>query len=240
MVILILILLILLGAYSIWHYSSYRRITRWKKVLKLTQHAVLFHSIYEQVNGFTLSQEARKSQDSLDYIYGEIEFTSFIAVLSLVKPHNETIFYDLGSGIGKAVLACAMVYPVKRSVGVELLPPLHHCACKQINQLTAYDGYHEAANKIHFILGDFLTINIEDATLIFVNSSTLFGTTWERLCARLNKLSHVNTIITTSKPLISTEFTPQIITQMQMSWGIVPVYIHSRKQICTNPLEIIE
>ena len=68
---------------------------------------------------------ARQKQDAIEYVYGEIEFLPFIALLSLDKPDSKTVFYDLGSGIGKAVLACAMVYPVHKSVGVELLPELY-------------------------------------------------------------------------------------------------------------------
>jgi hypothetical protein len=233
-------LIILFFSWFGFQYQKKRRVWQWKKSLGLTQHTATFDYIYKQVNGFHLSREARNEKDDLDYIYGEIDFTSFIALLSLVSPNPNTVFYDLGSGIGKAVLACAMVYPVKKSVGVELLPQLHSCSCTQLNQLKIMADYQEKASTIHFILGDFLTINLEEATLIFINSTTLFGRTWERLCATLNKLPHVQTIITTSKPLISTEFLPQISTQMQMSWGVVPVYIHFRKQISTNQLENIE
>lgn len=240
MLIVLYILLIFLLLLTIARCLRQQRIYRWEKNLKIPQHAANFHSLYEQMNGFSLSRQARKHNDALDYIYGEIDFTSFIALLSLVKPNSHSIFYDLGSGIGKAVVACAMVYPVRKSVGIELLPALHQAASQQKEQLAADSAYLSSAEKIDFILGDFLTIDLHEANLIFINSSTLFGTTWDNLCALLDTLPHAHTLITTSKPLKSTVFSLQITTQVQMSWGVVPAYIHIKKQNSTNPLENIE
>jgi SAM-dependent methyltransferase len=206
-----------------------RLICRWKKSLGLQQHLSTIQAIYRQVDGFALSRQAREKHDALDYIYGEINFLSFIALLSLTKPNENTVFYDLGCGVGKAVLACAMVYSVHKSMGVELLPELYTSACEQKNKLQTKPGYTDKATTIHFILGDFLTTNYDEATLIFVNSSTLFGSTWEQLCAVLNNLPQEPIIITTSKPLISQVFVAKQTTKIQMSWGVVTAYIHYRK-----------
>jgi SAM-dependent methyltransferase len=217
------------------------RIKSWQKALNLPQHERVFKDLYKKADGFNLSRLARKNkQDSIDFTYGEIEFLPFIALLSLAKPDKDTVFYDIGSGNGKAVIACAMVYPVHRSVGIELLPALYYSACEQNKRLEATPGYKEKAKAVKFILGDFLSVTMEDATCIFINSSTLFGLTWEKLCEVLNKLPHLKTVITTSKPLISDIFLPITDTHIQMSWGVVQVYIHQRKTNSTNPLENIE
>ena len=64
-------------------------INSWQKSLNVPEHALIFHKLYSTVNGFNLSRKARNRQDALDYIYGEIEFLSFTALLSLTKPdHN--------------------------------------------------------------------------------------------------------------------------------------------------------
>lgn len=234
------LVLIFVIIFLIRQQSKHWRVKRWQKSLQLSQHAANFHALYATMNGFSLSREARKRQDTLDYIYGEIEFTSFIALMSLVRPNSTTIFYDLGSGIGTAVLACAMVYPVKKSIGVELLPALHHGANYQKAQLATLRGYKKVAEKINFIRGDFLSVNFDDATLVFVNSTTLFGKTWEQLSKRLEMSPQLLTVITTSKPLNSCEFTITNQTKVQMSWGIVDAYIHVRKQFFTNQIENIE
>lgn len=205
-------------------------IKRWKKSLNLEEHSHIFHELYQHVDGFSISKQARQKQDAIEYVYGEIEFFPFIALLSLAKPDNNTVFYDLGSGTGKAVLACAMVYPVKNSIGIELLPELHQEACNRTKQLASIKNYKEQAQKIKFILGSFLEVNLNDATLIFINATTLIGAIWTHLCARIDQLPHLNSVITTSKPLISSHFFLFKSTLIQMSWGIVKVYIHHRKR----------
>ena len=216
------------------------RIRRWQKSLNLQEHAKMFQKLYQDVNGFALSKKERQKKDEIDYFYGEIEFLPFIALLSLIKLDHETLFYDLGCGTGKAVLACSMVYPVRKSVGVELFPELYLSACKRAQQLAAMKQEAQKGNNIEFILGDFLEVNLDDATVIFINSTALFGPTWERLCARLDHLPHLKTVITTSKALLSNKFFVVMSPKVEMSWGIVHAYIHNKKQFCTKRLENIE
>ncbi|KTD58199.1 hypothetical protein Lsai_0806 [Legionella sainthelensi] len=178
-----------------------------------------------------LSQNARRKHDAMEYSYGEIEFFSFIALLSLINPNENTVFYDLGSGTGKAVIACGMVFPVKKSIGIELFPELYLHSCQQVEQLAAIKQYERQAPKIKFRLGDFLEANLNDATLIFINSTAFFGPTWEKLCVKIDYLPHLTTIITTSKPLSCIHFKLLKHTKVKMSWGVVSAYIHTRKNI---------
>lgn len=221
--------LISLSGY-VYQYQRQRLVlTRWRKSLNLERHASIFNQIFNGTNGFILSQEARRDNNAFDYLYGEIEFEPFIALLSLVQPNQNTIFYDLGSGIGKAVLACAMVYPVRKSIGIELFPALQSCACERIKELAAVPHYQETAARIHFILGDFLKENMEDATLIFINSTAFIGPTWDKICAILDQLPSIEHVITTSKPLRSAHFIQMKRTKIEMSWGVVFAFIHIRK-----------
>ncbi|KTD64202.1 hypothetical protein [Legionella shakespearei] len=206
-----------------------RRIKKWQKSLNLMHHEPVFQEIYKDVNGFILSRQAREKQDAFEFTYGEIEFLPFIALLSLVKIDSTTVFYDLGSGVGKAVLACAMVYPVRKSLGIELFHQLHLCACEQVEKLKTINEYQIAAEKIELIEGNILEADLKDATLIFINATALIGQTWEDLCSRLNNLPQIEAIITTSKPLLNTEFWQVEHTKIQMSWGVVLAYIHTTK-----------
>lgn len=205
------------------------QIKRWQKSLNLVKHERTFQDLYKEVNGFMLSRQARKKQDAFEFTYGEIEFLPFIALLSLVKIDNNTVFYDLGSGIGKAVLACAMVYPVRKSIGIELFQELHLSACEQAKKLKAIANYELTVKKITLIQGNFLEADLQNATLIFINSTALLGKTWEDLCSHLNSLAQVETIITTSKPLLNSDVWQIKHTRIQMSWGVVLAYIHTPK-----------
>lgn len=175
-----------------------------------------------------MSREARAEHDAIEYTYGEIDFIPFIALLSLTKPDEQTIFYDLGSGTGKAVLACAMVFNVQKSCGIEIFPQLHHAALMQQQRLLELPDYKMKAAHIDFINMDFLQTGISDATLIFINTTALFGETWLALNNYLKHVKIYTTIITTSKKLLSDDFVVKRITTVQMSWGLVDAYIQER------------
>jgi hypothetical protein len=40
-------------------------------------------------------------------------------------PHNDCVFYDLGSGVGKAVIAASLMYNFTSCCGIEILESLH-------------------------------------------------------------------------------------------------------------------
>lgn len=205
------------------------KVWRWKKLFNIKQHANTYQILRRNINGFSLSRKGRVDNDAMEYLYGEIEFVSFIALLSCVKPQKDTVFYDLGSGVGAAVFACAMVFDVKKCCGIELFPRLHQAALLQQKRLRNISGYAAKANRIQFIQGDFLTTNFFDATLIFINATAFIGATWVRLCKRLDHTSPGTTVISTSKPVASPAFRIVHTTRMMMSWGSVRIYLQKRQ-----------
>jgi hypothetical protein len=211
-------------------YAQRFRIWRWQKHMGLDKHLRVLDSLTANVNGFQLSRAARAGADSMEYVYGEIAPQSFIALLSLVKPNSSTVFYDLGSGTGKTVLACAMVFDVKKSCGIELFSNLDQAAKQQQQALRTVVTYQQAADKISFICGNFLHTKFEDATLIFISATALFGETWQQLNYRLDCLSPTTIVITTTKPLLSKRFKLVLQTRAEMSWGIVNVYIQAKSR----------
>ena len=226
---LIGILLLMLIALSALGYPSLKKrvkIKRWSNALQLDKHQQHYQQLFQNIDGFVLSRHARASGDAIEYTYGEIDFISFVALLSLTKPTNNTIFYDLGSGIGKAVIACAMVFNVKKSCGIELFDELHRAAVSQQQLLHQLPGYN--SRSINFIHDDFLHTDFSDATLIFINATAFFGETWSSIHQHLCKLKSGTVIVTTSKKLPADCFTVKIQTTVKMSWGLVSAYIHQR------------
>lgn len=205
------------------------KVKRWRKIWAIDSHLAVYQQLYIAVNGFLLSKHARAKQDCLDYIYGEIEFEAFIALISLCKPNTETIFYDLGSGTGKAVLACAMVYPVKKSCGIELFSVLVDCAKARQQQLSQLAAYQEKSAGIHFYQGNILEASFSEATLVFINASAFFGETWLNLSKHLEQLKMGAIVISTSKALQSDLFIILHRTKVKMSWGIVEAFIQHRQ-----------
>ncbi|WP_019215574.1 class I SAM-dependent methyltransferase [Legionella tunisiensis] len=205
------------------------KLQRWRKSLHLNQHYKVYQQLYANIDGFALSKAERTKQDALEYTYGEIDFESFIALLSLGKPESSTVFYDLGSGIGKAVLACIMAFDVQKSCGIELFASLHHCAQQQQQRLKRIQGYKNKADRIKFIHGNFMKTNFSDANLIFINATAFFGETWLAISKLVEQIQPGALVITTSKALRSNLFTLDSVTHVKMSWGLVKAYIQQRQ-----------
>ncbi len=220
-------LFVALGCLALTYLSIKRRVAiwRWRNALALDKHAIAFQHLFADIDGFTLSRQARTNHDAIEYIYGEIDFTTFIALLSLTNPDKETVFYDLGSGVGKAVLACAMVFTVKKSCGIELFSELHQCALRQQQRLQQLPAYSAAVDNIHFINANFLQVDFSDATHIFINATAFIGETWGALNQRLDAMTTATTVITTTKKLSSASFFVIKTVMVQMSWGVVTAYI---------------
>ena len=204
------------------------KIARWRNSFALNKHERVYQQLFKDVDGFALSRAERANQDALEYVYGEIEFTAYIALLSLAKPNCDTVFYDLGSGVGKAVIACAMVFPVKKCTGVELFQSLHEAATMKRQQLVSISEYDTQANTIQFIQANYLTVDFSDATYIFINATALFGDAWITLSRRIEDTPSCTTVITTSKALKSKAFKTLRKVDVQMSWGVVSAYIQTR------------
>ncbi|CEK12106.1 hypothetical protein [Legionella hackeliae] len=229
---LIFLLLLLLAILFIWIGSRQRRaINSWRKHLALDKHFAVFQALYANVDGFALSKRAREDKDALEYVYGEIEFESFIALLSLCKTNASTIFYDLGSGTGKAVIACALVFEVQKSCGIEIFPTLHNCAQTQQRRLKQFSHYQQKAERIEFILGDLLTSQFNDASLVFINATAFFGEYWLTISKHLEQLKPGSLVISTSKAILSNQFTTREVTAIQMNWGVVNAFIQEK---CIN------
>ncbi|HAF87751.1 MAG: hypothetical protein CMF38_07040 [Legionellaceae bacterium] len=208
----------------LWQRFSYRR---WQLRWHVRNHHQVFNHLFNTVDGFALSRRHRPSND-ITYLYGEIEFEPFIALLSLTHPHKDTIFYDLGSGVGKAVFAAAMVFGVKRAVGVEILPALHQSACQQKERLKQLATYQACANTLEFHQTDLRYFPVFDATLIFISSTAFFNETWQQISHHLETLPKNAYVISLSKPLDSKQFTLIRQTAVCMSWGWAEAFIQQK------------
>ncbi|MBA2656692.1 MAG: hypothetical protein H0U70_06855 [Tatlockia sp.] len=221
-------LLIFIAIFGFKQIKDQIAVIRWKRTLNLNKQADIFNKLYANIDGFTLSRQARDGYDAIEYLYGEIKFEHFIALLSLCRPNSSTVFYDLGSGTGKAVLACSMVFKVKKSLGVELFDSLHQVAISQKMHLREIKDYELQADTIQFINGDFIQTDLTEATIVFINSTAFIGETWHKISQHLHQLKSGTLVISTSKPLPASSFIMQHITLVAMSWGVVKAFIQQR------------
>ncbi|RQM13895.1 hypothetical protein DD237_005543 [Peronospora effusa] len=170
-------------------------------------------AVFEQVyRGFgaeyakELSSEARKSSNLIksSYVYGEIQFFAFADIIRWVAPFLSEFatFYDLGSGIGKAVIAASL--------------PLVHCAEKRKIALEKLKTP-LLQTDIDFITGSLLTSKWEDE--------------WTQISLAAEKLKQGAFFISTTHVLRTGLFEVVKSVKFTMSWGVATVYIHRRRKI---------
>lgn len=100
-------------------------------------------------------------------LYGEVTYQSTEAIVNQFKEHfnNQTVFYDMGSGLGKMVVHIGLKYNAKKSCGVELSAE-RMAAANEIK-----DKY--CSGNVIFIEDDFFKVDISDATVLYVDNTAM-------------------------------------------------------------------
>lgn len=172
---------------------------------------------------------------SKEFIYGEVDILSFYTLLQKTSPKKNDIFYDLGSGAGKAVFTAAFFFELAKSCGIELLPPLYKKACARLEQAEQLCiGPHPYAKKpstIQFINDDFLTHDFFDADIIYIAATCLSDPTWRNLTQKMTGLKPGTRIIVATKSIDHPHFETLYEGTDLMSWGLCRVTIYITRGI---------
>ena len=155
---------------------------------------------------------------------------------------NEGIFYDLGSGTGKPVIAMSLMHKFKKLIGIEFLENLVKLSqgIKQNYNKTINEKFEknkkllsfDKPNIIEFIQGDFFKQNWEDASVIFANSTCFSLEMINNMAEKANKECKKGTIIITfTKKLnkLNRDWEIKDGFRRLMTWGIATIYVHRRK-----------
>ncbi|EQC42558.1 hypothetical protein SDRG_00288 [Saprolegnia diclina VS20] len=197
----------------------------------------VYDRVYRHISsdyGKEMSMQARKGteHDTTGHVYGEIAFFPFADILLSIAPElpqNNAIFYDLGSGVGKAVVAAALLHPFHKSVGIEVLQPLVDFSLARVDKLGQdYDGI---AQSISFVSGSFLDHPWSDGDLVFSHSTCFSPGTWERISKQAEQLKQGAYFVSVSHVLLSPLFEVLRTMVVTMSWGSCTVYVHRRMRI---------
>jgi precorrin-6B methylase 2 len=137
----------------------------------------IFDRLYAKVPAYEIAQREKKriGKEDASVTYGEIVPQAFHEVLSAVSPREGEVFYDLGSGTGKATILAALTFPFSRSVGIELLPGLGDAARQVLSQFDSEVrptlGPEYQQRQIEFIDGDFLQADLSQADIVFAHGT---------------------------------------------------------------------
>mmetsp|Transcript_20373 Transcript_20373/g.30838 ORF Transcript_20373/g.30838 Transcript_20373/m.30838 type:complete len:336 (-) Transcript_20373:384-1391(-) len=194
-------------------------------------------------------KEAVDSELVKNLVYGEVDFDSFYEVLRHAAQglsaagqrggepgggNGGIVFYDLGSGTGRAVFAAAMVLDLKYAAGIEILPRLHGASYEILEKYTrTLMRRISDPPLIKFFNGSFLDSEYDwtDGDLVFANS-TCFEEALLDAVARRGEgpggLRPGARVVTFTLALRSAWFRIIYKKRFNMSWGPATVYIHQK------------
>ena len=157
------------------------------------------------------------------------------------------IFYDLGSGTGKAVISMSLFCPFKKLVGIEILRGLWDLSMR--SRFAYYKNISdnfikypqlfnfERINEIEFYNGDFLRQKWTEAAMIFANSTCFSDDLMDKIGIKaMNECKEECIMITVSKKIqnLNSDWESYEEFKRMMSWGLGTIFIYIRKKITIN------
>ena len=215
------------------------------KLHDLAQDKVLkeLNSLYEEYSFVTakdasITDDLRRrsgntqSEDSL--VYGEIDLGGFCDLLqSLSTPGSNGVFYDLGSGSGRAVFAARFVGDFERCVGIELLSNLHDMA-SSVKSLYKFQYQSKLrCTTVEFVHSDLLKHDWSDGSVVYAPSLLFDSAMMERIAEKALSLQP-DAYLISLKQFVDTlesfnqQFTLIELRSVLMSWGESNVYVYQR------------
>ena len=168
--------------------------------------------------------------------YGEIDFISIGEVFETIQSRfnclpSEGVFYDLGSGTGKGVVAAALLCPFTECRGVELLESLFSISqsikSKYDENIESIKSQHPdlfpSLAKLDFLCKDFFEYDWSDASLIFANSTCFDHEMMRKIGQVVLKPGTLGISFTKTIPGDNWIVLESI--KKNMSWGEATVYI---------------
>lgn len=205
--------------------------------LKIPAH--LLKALYSDLNSTLISQQERtrlkRNEDA--FIYGEVDFLSFVKILKSTHPKPGEIFYDLGSGAGKAVFTAALCFGFSKACGIEFLPALAQLAAKQIEKAKTWVNQNDKKTAqyylsriatIKFINNNFLHYDFSDGNVILITGTCFSYPTWEKIIEKLTRLKAGSRIVVVSKRIQHEGFILIEERLEKMSWGESVVNIYQK------------
>ncbi len=194
--------------------------------------AQLFSSLYDNIDGYSVSHEARKNiEDKNDLLYGELPAETWKEIVEKADPKKDGVFLDAGSGTGRVVILSYLLYDFKKTIGVELLKGLHDKAC-EVKEIFDRDVKpqvldHIANRELEFFCKNIFDANFHEVDFVFMNhpfkDRELFDLLEEKLLRELKPKSKIVTII---RALKNPAFKQLGSKKYNFSWGESTAYFH--------------
>lgn len=194
----------------------------------------IFDPLYADIDGYMVSMKGREKMGDFkkNYTYGEIAPESFYRTVKQVKPQKGEVFYDLGSGTGKAVLLATLLFDFKKSIGLEIVPDLAQTAKGIVLRYEREFKEHLPSDKQDQTLeiheADFLKYDFSDADVVFMHSTCFDEKVMEAIVKKVNELKKGSRVITVTKTLGSDMYKCIEAGEYNMGWGKATVYCYEK------------
>ncbi len=132
----------------------------------------IYDKIFNGVNGYSVSLQEKQQKIKQKYIenliYGEVPFELLYAlfVFEPIKDimNSRGIFYDIGSGIGNAVIGSYLIGNFEKCIGIEILDSLYDIS--KMVESRVKNIYPRVDCEIQFKHGNMLDFDISDGDII--------------------------------------------------------------------------
>ncbi|OGK16347.1 hypothetical protein A2690_01170 [Candidatus Roizmanbacteria bacterium RIFCSPHIGHO2_01_FULL_39_12b] len=192
----------------------------------------IFDELYPDRSGYYISLNDRKKlgKSKPSFTYGEIDFMSFATIFSLANVKAGEIFYDLGCGVGKPVIAGALLKPFGKCIGVELLPGLYKRAC-EIKQ--RFDKEFKPTIEGHradisFINKDLLDVDISSGDVFYLAATCFNDNLIEAITKKTKDVKVGSRFMMLSKQIHDRSLFLQWASVKKMGWGDEILYIYKK------------
>ena len=167
-------------------------------------------------------------------VYGEIDIEGFCDLLINDIPHDShDVFYDLGSGSGRAVMAARFVGDFRECIGIELLGNLHELA-SSVKSLYKFQYSQKLIHRnVRFVCSDLLDYEWwKDGTVVYVPNLLFDETLKLQITEKAMELRPGAYLICLKKfngAAFNCAFELIKERPVAMSWGESNVYIYQRQ-----------
>ena len=206
------------------------------------------------LSGKAVSKKEREERGIKDstLVYGEVTFKALGTVLEKIKkvyglPNvgssgvegflqegQRGVFYDLGSGTGKPVVAAAIAHTFDVCYGIEILEGLYSIS---LDVLNAYNTRGKAKlnrttdTHVQMMLGNMLSFEVKDwrdGDVIFLNSTCYDENIMMTIAKMARGLKKGAFLISLTKQLPSDDFVVLEYEMYKMSWGDATIFLSQK------------
>ncbi len=187
----------------------------------------IINKLYKKINSTKISVNYRELHNIKDnsFTYGEIEVEEFLKILDLVDFRRDSIFYDLGSGSGKAVISAYLYKNPQKAIGIEYIPDLVNIS-KQV--LLKLKEILKSDVPIEFINDDIKNYDFTDGNIIFAHATCFSEELLKSIFEKIKKLKPNSYIIIVTKELKADFLKLLFQKEFRFSWGYGLVRIYEK------------